>query len=426
MDGTYRITTLGCKVNKADSLAIEEGFCQRGYVPVPQGEPPEVWVVNTCAVTEEAFRKSKKEVKRAKKSGARIAVTGCAVEMKPEAFEEIGVFYAVKNIHKENIPGYFITRGERANHALVRERTRVPLKIQDGCERGCSYCVIPRLRQRVCLPMEKVLARARELAQGGAGEIVLCGIDVGRYEDPESGKGLEELLLGLAEEVPDTWIRLSSIELSEVSEGVISLLAERNPGNICPHLHIPLQSADNKVLFDMGRGYTREEFFEKLSRIKRRIPDVAVSTDAMVGFPTEGEKEFLHTLDFLKEAGFSRTHVFKYSPRPGTKAEAFGDVVSPREKSERARRAREVASSSACDFHHGFVGRIIMVLMESFCEEDGGVLRGRAMPYMQVSVRGWPELVGKKVPAVIEEANSNGLKGRLEDLTMGCNNFSGR
>lgn len=425
MDGTYRITTLGCKVNKADSLSIEEGFCRRGYVPASLGETPQVWVVNTCAVTEEAFRKSKKEVKRARKSGARVAATGCAVEMKPEVFEEIGVFCAVKNKDKENISNYFTTRGKRANYILSGGRTRMPLKIQDGCERNCSYCVVPRLRQKACLPMEEVLARARELTRNGAGEIVLCGIDVGRYEDPESGKGLEGLLLDLAKEVPDTWIRLSSIELSEVSEGMISLFGERNPGNICPHLHIPLQSADDKVLSDMGRGYTREEFFAKLSYIKERIPNVAVSTDVMVGFPTEGEAEFLHTLAFLKEASFSRTHVFKYSPRPGTRAEKLDDAISPQEKSERARRVREVASSSARDFHWGFLGRIIMVLMESF-DEGGGVLKGRAMPYVRVDVQGCPELVGKKMPVVVEEANENGLKGRLQDLATGSNDFFGR
>ncbi|MBU4175279.1 MAG: MiaB/RimO family radical SAM methylthiotransferase [Actinobacteria bacterium] len=409
---TYRVITLGCRVNRSDSLEIEKELSRRSFERSPPGEPPDLWVVNTCAVTVEGMRKSRKAVRKCLRAGGEVVVTGCAVAFDPGAFEEMGVSVLVGNEQKGSLAG--IACGPALGPDPVApgqpELTRVPIKVQDGCRRYCTYCIVPYLRGRpYCRDVESVVADVRYYRDAGAGEVILCGIDLGSYRDPSTKEGLELLALKAAEEAGDMWVRLSSLDLTDVSERLISMLGEGE--NLCGHLHIPLQSADRGVLGDMGRGYGPEEFRRKVDEIRRKVPDVIVTTDVMVGFPTEDERAFENTRSFLEEMSFSRVHVFRYSPRPGTAAFSLGDPVGPTEKRERATELRRIARETAKRFHESLIGRIIAVLIEAEMETEPGMVFGRTQGFAGIIAPGDGGMVGRKVLMRVTSAGPRWIRG---------------
>jgi threonylcarbamoyladenosine tRNA methylthiotransferase MtaB len=415
---TYRVSTLGCRVNKADSLAIEKELAARGFRRADPGEVPTLWVVNTCAVTGEGMRKSRKMVRRCAKSGAPVLVTGCGADMDPEAFVCAGVLKTVPNSGKGTLAvealallGCSAHDGPPADWA-PEELVRVPVKVQEGCERYCTYCVVPYLRPPPSSStMDSVLEEVRTLRAAGAGEVILCGIDLGSYREPGTGEGLDSLVEAVTGEAGRMWVRLSSIELNDVSDGLIGLLREDNP--LCRHLHIPLQSADGRVLRDMGREYTPQFFRRRVTEIRELVPGLSVTTDVMVGFPGEGEDAFRSTRNELESTGYSRVHVFKYSRRPGTPAYGLGDPVDGATKYGRAAELREVARANALRFHEGFVGRIIPVLVEETMKGEPGRLFGRAESFAGVVFEGDAGLVGDTVDVIVEAADPELLRGRV-------------
>ena len=364
------ILTLGCKVNEAESDSLLAGLEARGWETSCVPCAADLYIINTCAVTAEAEKKSRQAVARLKKfnPSAPILVCGCASQRDPEAFSaRDGVTVVTGTMRKDRIleligeHGVFLET-ERAFCELPapkRTHTRQNIRIQDGCDRFCSYCIIPYLRGRSrSRNMESVLAEARTCT---AREIVLTGIDITSYHDGEHDLG--DLLLAL-KDIPAR-IRLGSLE-----EGVVTrefLEKMRAAGNVCEHFHLSLQSGSDAVLRAMNRRYTRRQYLEACALIYEYFPDAAITTDIIVGFPTETEEDFKESLSIVEEAGFARVHAFPYSSRPGTVA-AKKKQLPAEVKRERMTRMLACAQRAEERYLARFAGRTLTALFE----EDGG------------------------------------------------------
>ena len=364
------ILTLGCKVNEAESDSLLAGLEARGWETSCVPCAADLYIINTCAVTAEAEKKSRQAVARLKKfnPSAPVLVCGCASQRDPEAFSaRDGVTVVTGTMRKDRIleligeHGVFLET-ERAFCELPapkRTHTRQNIRIQDGCDRFCSYCIIPYLRGRSrSRNMESVLAEARTCT---AREIVLTGIDITSYRDGEHDLG--DLLLAL-KDVPAR-IRLGSLE-----EGVVTrefLEKMRAAGNVCEHFHLSLQSGSDAVLRAMNRRYTRRQYLDACALIYEYFPDAAITTDIIVGFPTETEEDFKESLSIVEEAGFARVHAFPYSSRPGTVA-AKKKQLPAEVKRERMTRMLACAQRAEERYLARFAGRTLTALFE----EDGG------------------------------------------------------
>ena len=364
------ILTLGCKVNEAESASLLAGLEARGWETADSPCAADLYIINTCAVTAEAEKKSRQAVARLRKFNpqAPVLVCGCASQNAPEAFaSREGVTLVTGTMRKDRILDLLHEKGvflqtETAFCELPapkRTHTRANLRIQDGCDRFCSYCLIPYLRGRSrSRSMESVHAEALAC---GAREIVLTGIDITSYRDGE--KDLGDLLLSL-KDVPAR-IRLGSLE-----EGIVSrefLEKMKKAGNVCEHFHLSLQSGSDAVLRAMNRRYTREQYLQACALIGEFFPDAAVTTDIIVGFPTETEEDFMQSLRIVGEAGLARVHAFPYSPRPGTNA-ARRPPLPDSVKQERMARMLARAKEAEEAYLSRFASRTLTALFES----DGG------------------------------------------------------
>ncbi len=364
------ILTLGCKVNEAESDSLLAGLEARGWETSCVPCAADLYIINTCAVTAEAEKKSRQAVARLKKfnPSAPVLVCGCASQRDPEAFSaRDGVTVVTGTMRKDRIleliggHGVFLET-ERAFCELPapkRTHTRQNIRIQDGCDRFCSYCIIPYLRGRSrSRNMKSVLAEARTCT---AREIVLTGIDITSYRDGEHDLG--DLLLAL-KDIPAR-IRLGSLE-----EGVVTrefLEKMKAAGNVCEHFHLSLQSGSDAVLRAMNRRYTRRQYLDACALIYEYFPDAAITTDIIVGFPTETEEDFKESLSIVEEAGFARVHAFPYSSRPGTVA-AKKKQLPAEVKRERMTRMLACAQRAEERYLARFAGRTLTALFE----EDGG------------------------------------------------------
>ena len=364
------ILTLGCKVNEAESYSLLAGLEARGWETSCVPCAADLYIINTCAVTAEAEKKSRQAVARLKKfnPSAPVLVCGCASQRDPEAFSaRDGVTVVTGTMRKDRIleligeHGVFLET-ERAFCELPapkRTHTRQNIRIQDGCDRFCSYCIMPYLRGRSrSRNMESVLAEARTCT---AREIVLTGIDITSYRDGEHDLG--DLLLAL-KDIPAR-IRLGSLE-----EGIVTrefLEKMREAGNVCEHFHLSLQSGSDAVLRAMNRRYTRRQYLDACALIYEFFPDAAITTDIIVGFPTETEGDFKESLSIVEEAGFARVHAFPYSSRPGTVA-AKKKQLPAEVKRERMMRMLACAQRAEERYLARFAGRTLTALFE----EDGG------------------------------------------------------
>ncbi len=364
------VFTLGCKMNEVESASLMRGLEARGYETTNELGYADLYLLNTCAVTAEAERKSRQAVARMRKfnPAAPVVVCGCASEQNAEAFlEKEGVVLVLGAQNKGKVLNILEKRGifretERSFCELPypkQTKTRAFLRIQDGCNRFCSYCLIPYLRGRTrSRSAESVLAEAKSC---GAKEIVLTGIDISSYRDGEIGLG--ELLL-LLKDVPAR-IRLGSLEEGIVDEKF--LLQMKEAGNVAPHFHLSLQSGSTAVLKAMNRRYTREEYLACCRKIYEFFPDAAITTDIIVGFPDETDEDFEESLSVIGEARFARVHCFPFSSRPGTVAAKKQDLPAAVKK-ERMGRISEVAKRAETAYISRFLGTERTVLFE----EDGG------------------------------------------------------
>jgi threonylcarbamoyladenosine tRNA methylthiotransferase MtaB len=398
MEQTIKFFTLGCKVNQYETQLIREDFLRRGFRELNNGAVAGCCVVNTCTVTQRADAESLNLLRRAQRENprAKIIVTGCLAELDARKIRQAAP--AARIIPKARLMGS--SRGI----SFFQGRTRAFIKAQDGCNNFCSYCRVPLARgPSRSRPMGRVLAEAKRLAKAGYREIVLTGICLGSYgRDLKPQADIAELAEKIGQVAGIARLRLSSIELLDVRPRLIGLL--RRSQKLCPHLHIPLQSGDDEVLKKMNRRYTAEEFIRRVKEIKRLVPDFALTTDALVGFPGEGEANFRNTIAAIKRLTPLKTHVFPYSPRPGTAAEKIAGQAAPQVIRERCARLRKAADKASAKFLRRFNGRRLKVLTEGECPGKPGFMQGYSNNYIKVIFRG-------------DSSSQGGILGRIFCLT---------
>lgn len=361
------LKTAGCRLNQAESTELSDAFQARG-VELVDGAA-DVVVVNTCTVTSESSRTSRRLIRRAvaENPGAEVIVTGCyAVAAPDEAAAISGVTAVVPNKHKDEIADRLF--GEAVKDADIgsERKVRRTLKVQTGCDESCTYCIVPKTRgEPSSRALGDVIEAAGKLARLGVREITLSGVHLGRYTS-EHSTGITFLIRELLRELPATTaLRLSSIEMTCVTDELIELIAAES--RICRHLHIPLQSGDSGVLRAMGRPYAAGEFLETAAKATRRIEGLALTTDVMVGFPGESDAAFENTLEVVREAGFMKLHVFRYSPRPGTPAAEIQARVAPEIARDRSQRLRSLGDELRLKFHeqHALTPQKVTALVEA-------------------------------------------------------------
>lgn len=417
-------TTLGCKVNQYETQRILESFEEAGFAIVPFDAEADVYVINTCSVTSIAESKSRYTIRKATRSNpaAKVVVTGCAGQMAINKGDTVdGADVLVPNPEKLDAIKHlgrafpeFMPREKAPTVPATSHRTRATLKIQDGCSVLCSYCSIPYTRPgMVSRPANELVAEAAKMAEMGYREIVLTGVLIGAY-GPDSGSGgmdFEQLLLELQREVPGVRFRISSIEMRQVTPGLAEMIASPE-SRIVPHLHIPLQAGDTQVLRDMNRPYTQADYLDLCDRLYRTIPDLSLTTDIMVGFPTETDERFMSTVHVCEQARYLKIHAFRFSPRFGTPADAFGDPISAPEKQRRAAVLAEISARTGSEHAKRFVGRTMRVLVEGKTTKDG-LLEGLTDNYLTVQFAGSQTLQRSFAWVRLDQERNGILSGEL-------------
>jgi threonylcarbamoyladenosine tRNA methylthiotransferase MtaB len=341
---SFAVKFLGCKVSQADAMLARQELLAAGHREVDEPEA-ELHVINTCCITSEAEAKSRQAVRRSLRSAGQVFVAGCAVNLNAHQFsaldDRVRSFVGTAEDVSQAIAGGLGACADLDHEILARQRTDRPartrgfIKVQDGCDCHCAYCIIPTVRGDArSRPASAVLAEARRRVERGQPEMVLTGISVGDYRDPEEGLELGDLMIAVAQVPGVERVRLSSVEVIHVKDSLVRALATEP--KVCPHLHVPMQSGDDGVLQAMGRHYSAAEYLDHVGALRAAVPRVNITTDVIVGFPTEDEAAFERTLQAVEAAGISRVHTFSYSPRPGTVAEGLGDRVPAPEKKRRS------------------------------------------------------------------------------------------
>ncbi|MDH3226764.1 MAG: MiaB/RimO family radical SAM methylthiotransferase [Thermoleophilia bacterium] len=361
----FSVRFLGCKVSQADAQLIRDALRDAGHHEVPEGDA-EVRVVNTCALTVGAEKKSRKQVNRAARH-ARTFVTGCAANLNAGQFSgDVTVVAGSADKAAAEIVGQLGVPPEvacAADHEAPIGRTRAFLKVQNGCDYGCAFCIIPWTRGAAeSRPLSVVIRDARRRIGEGHPELVLTGINIGTYRDPEGGGGLPHLIREVGRLEGLQRLRISSIEPGDLTEDLFAALAELQIA--ARHLHVPLQSGDDAVLQAMRRRYSVAQYLDGLRRARRWLPDLNLTSDAIVGFPTEDKAALEGTMAVAREAGMSKIHVFPYSPRPGTPAAEMQGRPAPDELKERAARVRDLSDQLGFAYRQGRLGKRERVLCE--------------------------------------------------------------
>jgi threonylcarbamoyladenosine tRNA methylthiotransferase MtaB len=416
--------TLGCKLNFSETSTIARMMENKGYEPVSFDAFADIYVINTCSVTDNADKKCRNSVRGVlkKNKDAYVVVMGCYAQLKPKEISEIkGVDLVLGAAQKFQLPEILndLTKEacgqikaseiEDANFFVsaysIGDRTRSFLKIQDGCDYQCSFCTIPlaRGKSRSDTP-QNVWRNAKKITAAGVKEIVLTGVNTGDY-----GKGLEEDIeffdiVKMLDEVDGIErFRISSIEPNLLKNEIIEFVANSN--RFMPHFHIPLQSGSNKMLGLMRRRYRRELYLERVNKIKALMPDACIGVDVIIGFPGETDEEFLTTYQFLNELDVAYLHVFTYSERPNTRAIELSGVVSPSIRNERSQMLRILSEKKKRYFYEQYLGQIRPVLFEE--EEKGDEMFGFTDNYIKVVAPYDKNLVGKIAPFKLESINDN-------------------
>ena len=432
---TVAFHTLGCKVNFYETEGIWQLFQQEGYEQIDFEQGADVYVINTCTVTNTADKKSRQVIRRAIKRNpdAIVAVTGCYAQTAPAEVAAIpGVDLVVGTQDREKMMDYIkqfqlerqpinavrnimkTREFEELNVPTFADHTRAFLKIQEGCNNFCTFCIIPwtrgLLRSR---KPESVIAQAHQLVASGYREIVLTGIHTGGYGEDLENYDLADLLRALEGVAGLQRIRISSIEASQITERVLD--AFRASSKICRHFHIPLQAGDDEVLERMRRKYTTAEFREKIEHIKAIMPDVAITTDVIVGFPGESEEQFQNGYRFMQEIGFSEMHVFPYSKRNGTPAARMQDQVDDQVKNERVHVLIDLSDDMQLAYAERFVGQVLEMIPErpDKTAEDGTMLVGYSDNYIPIQIQAEASMIGQVCRVKLLEAGANGSKGQF-------------
>ncbi|MBS3777366.1 MAG: tRNA (N(6)-L-threonylcarbamoyladenosine(37)-C(2))-methylthiotransferase MtaB [Bacteroidales bacterium] len=411
---------LGCPLNFAETSTLAEKFQEQGYEQVPFSEKADVYVINTCTVTHEADRKSRRSVKKARKLNpeAKIVVAGCYAQVQPEKIaalkgvdlilgndEKFSIVNFIENESKNEGPEIHISDSDkmlRFHPAYsLGDRTRSFLKVQNGCDYHCSYCTIPMARGKSRNPgIDHLVEEARTIADSGVKEIILTGINIGDF-GKTTGETFPELIQRL-ESVPGIErYRIASIEPNLLNDDIIRFVSQSE--KFLPHFHIPLQSGSNDILKKMKRRYTREFFHDKLQQIKKQVPDAFVGVDVIVGFPGESEERFQETFEFLQKLDASYYHVFPYSPRPHTTAarmegQVHGNIIKPRSE-----KLQKLAHRKIMKFYRQHLGEKRKVLFESYSQN--GKMTGYTDNYIHVETDYHPAWAGKIKAVTLKDIN---------------------
>ena len=421
----FNIITLGCKVNAYESEAMKEMLLKAGYVFNEDKENNDIFIINTCSVTNMADVKSRKIIRRVRRENpnAILIVCGCSTQNNQEVYEEMGIDILLGNRKKSEIVNileiylkdhnkykYFTNDRELSFESMNIEKftslTRAYIKIQDGCNNFCSYCIIPYVRGDIrSKDFDSVIKEAKVLAENGHSEIVLTGIHTGSYNS--TGKDLTDLIIELSKIEELKRIRISSIEITELNDRFINLL--KTEPKICDHLHVPLQSGSEEILKRMNRKYNKEYFQNKISEIRSVRPNISITTDVIVGHPYETEVEFVECLDFCESLNFSKIHVFPYSKRDGTAAASMPNQVSEIDKKARSQKLIELSNKLENLYYEEFLGTTVSILVEEIKDE---VSYGHTSNYLMVRVNG-KLISGKFYDVKIIEIKDNIAIGKI-------------
>ena len=419
------ISTLGCKVNQYESEALAQLFVSNGYTIVDENEDADVCIVNTCSVTNMSDRKSRKMIRRCtnSKNAPVVVVTGCYSEAKPEEAAEIEGVSIVTGTNNKKAIFDLVEKQLREKKKIVeifeenietsfnfdavtdyQDKTRAIIKIQDGCNSFCSYCIIPFVRGRCrSREMGDILNEVAGLCQNGYREIVLAGIHVCNYGMDKENLTLSKLLIELEKIEGVERIRLSSIEPSAFTDEFYRMY--ENSKKLCPHFHISLQSGSDSVIKRMNRQYSRKDFLDIIDQLKRINENTTITTDIIVGFPGETDEEFEQTIDLIKKSKFLKSHIFKFSKRTGTAAAQMSDQIDGKTADLRSKKAIEMAEKTEMEVLDSFIGKTLNVLFE---DEKDGYISGFSENYISVFVPKNSKLIGKICKVSI---------GRIENLS---------
>lgn len=392
----FNIITLGCKVNSYESNFMKEALVKNGFSFCNLNEKCDILILNTCTVTDTSDKKSLKEVRRLKRENpnAILVVCGCSVQNDKTKYDDLGINILMGNINKSNIvsiiekylddktPVEYVAKTRdlpfENMEVDISDHTRAYIKIEDGCDNFCSYCIIPFVRgKKRSKDFSLVLREVQHLANNGYKEIVLTGIDTGGYES--NSKDLTDLIHEMSKINGIERIRQSSIEITQINDKFINEL--KNNNKICDHIHIPLQSGSDSILKLMNRKYDLKYFFDKIDMIRSVRPDISITTDVIVGFPGETEEMFLETMETCKKINFSKIHAFPYSERKGTKASMMDGKVPESVKHERVKKLLELSDSLEKSYYDKFKGKKLDVLIEEVSEFGS---KGHTSNYLMV------------------------------------------
>lgn len=409
-----KTVTLGCKVNQYETEYLREGLSLIGYRDAAADEPADLCIVNTCTVTRAADSDCRKLIRRMARDNpqAEIVVTGCYATRAPdELFTLPNVSEVITD--KRHLPDFLKRRGvldvPRGISGFAR-RHRAYVKIQDGCAMPCTFCIIPQVRrQLVSRPLPDIVDEVRQLQDSGYREVIVTGVHLGLYgreRGPARGTTLCDVLAAILDAAPEVRVRFSSLQVEHVQEPLLRLMAE-HPQRVCPHLHVPLQSGSTAVLQRMRRHYDQETFLQRCRMALDILPEPALTTDVIVGFPGENEADFAETCRVVEELGFAKTHIFRFSRREGTPAAEMDQQVHGEVQRRRAAELETVASHARAAFFQKQVGKTRQVLLEDEVTEPVRTLLGMADRYLPVAVTSEThqpgELVDVSVSAVEEQ-----------------------
>ena len=414
----FYIYSLGCKVNSYESRIMTEDLINAGYVEEKDNNiPADIYIINTCSVTNTADSKSLKLIRQAikKNKDAIIVVCGCLAQVKPETVNIEGVDIVIGNKNKSKVSEYIneyvknknkktdiydISNVEFETMQLNNfDKTRAFIKIQDGCNNFCAYCIIPYTRGSVrSKPREDILNEIDHLTLNGHKEIVLTGIHTGNYGSEFDNYDFADLLNEIVKIKKLSRIRISSIEITELNDRVLEIIKNNNV--LVDHLHIPLQSGSDEILKLMNRKYDTKYFIEKINKIRKIRPDISITTDVIVGFPNETDKNFNETIETIKKVDFSKLHVFPYSKREGTKAATMEGQIKEEVKKQRVMELLKLSKELENKYMNKFIGKTLTFIPEVYKD---GYLIGHTGNYLLIKLKGCEELLHKEVSVKLME-----------------------
>lgn len=407
------IHTLGCKVNQAESEDIKNELINKGF-SISNAINSDIHIINSCTVTHIADAKSRKIIRKIRKNNpsSKIILTGCYANTS-DIKDILHVDFVVKNEDKFKIPNIILSQYNNKNYNHQKyfpsryfpSRTRIFLKIQDGCNQFCSYCIVPYIRSNIySVDVEDILSKIRKMPKKT--EVVLCGIRLGLYQGKFKRKKiyLPQLIEIISKEENVLRLRLSSIEPQDVSDELIDVFTTTD--KLCPHLHLPLQSGDDEILHKMNRKYTTEYYYNLVEKLKNKIKNLTLTTDIIVGFPTETDKHFSRSYEFIKRIDFLKMHIFKYSKRDKTLSTTFPNHCSEKEKKERSKILLKLSDEKNFLIRKKYLGEILQVLVEGK-DKKNNLHCGYSENYIKIHFNDTKSLAEKIVKTKITDVNKN-------------------